>query len=111
MAILLLIELMPLLSKLLLPAGTYDEKVRLREAMEKEMAELQILYQKEVSTMYHTAVMNHDKEMINTFFNDNKAERIEKMHSFNKEWKESEGVSFKNLLQKIKQMLLISKQI
>jgi hypothetical protein len=111
MAILLLIELMPLLSKLLLPAGTYDEKVRLREALEKEMAELQILHQKEVSTLYQTAVMNHDKEMINTFFNDNKADRLEKIQSFNKEWKETEAMSFKILLQKIKQMLLISKQI
>jgi len=38
-AILLLIELMPVLAKLLLPAGTYELKVRLQEEMEKELAE------------------------------------------------------------------------
>jgi hypothetical protein len=39
MVILLLIELMPVLAKLLLPAGTYELKVRLQEEMEKELAE------------------------------------------------------------------------
>jgi hypothetical protein len=111
MAILLLIELMPLLSKLLLPAGTYDEKVRLREAMEKEMAELQILHQKEVSIVYQAAVKDHDNEMINTFFTTHKTDRLEKMQLYNKEWKEDEGISFKTLVQKIIRMLLISKQI
>jgi hypothetical protein len=36
-AILLLIELMPVISKTLLPEGTYDEKVLLREKIEKEL--------------------------------------------------------------------------
>jgi len=110
MAILLLIELMPLLSKLLLPAGTYDEKVQLRETMEKEMAVLQISQLKEISMLYQTAITNHDKEMITTFFDTNKAARIEKIHFINNEWKEGENVSFKNLLKKIKQMLLVSNQ-
>lgn len=110
-AILLLIELMPLLSKLLLPAGTYDDKVRLREAMEKEMAELQMVYQKEVTILYQTAIMSHDKEVISAFFNKNKTDRLEKIETLSKEWKKDEGMSFKTLLHKIKQMLLISKQI
>ncbi len=37
--ILLLIELMPVLAKLILPVGTYELKVRLQEEMEKELAE------------------------------------------------------------------------
>lgn len=37
--ILLLIELMPVLAKLLLPIGTFELKVRLQEEMEKELAE------------------------------------------------------------------------
>ena len=110
-AILLLIELMSLISKLLLPAGTYDDKVRLREAMEKEMAELQMVYQKEVTILYQTAIMSHDKEVINAFFNNNKTDRLEKIETLSKEWKKDEGMSFKNILQKIKQMLLVSKQI
>jgi len=110
-AILLLIELMPLLSKLLLPAGTYDDKVRLREAMEKEMAELQMVHQKEVTILYQTAIMSHDKEVINAFFNNNKTDRLEKIETLSEEWKKDEGMSFKNLLQKTKQMLLVSKQI
>lgn len=38
-AILLLIELMPVIAKSLLPEGTYDEKVRLREEIEKELTQ------------------------------------------------------------------------
>lgn len=43
-AILMLIELMPVIAKTLLPSGTYDEHVRLREAY--EIKSLQQLYQK-----------------------------------------------------------------
>ena len=40
--ILVLIELMPVIAKSLLPDGTYDEKVRLREIMEKKNKETNI---------------------------------------------------------------------
>jgi hypothetical protein len=43
-AILMLIELMPVIAKTLLPSGTYDEHVKLREAY--EIKSLQQLYQK-----------------------------------------------------------------
>ncbi len=43
-AILMLIELMPVIAKTLLPSGTYDEHVKLREAY--ELKSLQQLYQK-----------------------------------------------------------------
>jgi hypothetical protein len=43
-AILMLIELMPVIAKSLLPSGTYDEHVKLREAY--EIKSLQELYQK-----------------------------------------------------------------
>ncbi|MFZ6022923.1 MAG: DUF4407 domain-containing protein [Bacteroidota bacterium] len=38
-AILMLIELMPVIAKTLLPDGSYDEKLRLREALEKELTQ------------------------------------------------------------------------
>jgi len=40
--ILVLIELMPVIAKTLLPNGTYDEKIRLREEMEKTVAQSNI---------------------------------------------------------------------
>jgi hypothetical protein len=48
-AILMLIELMPVIAKSLLPSGTYDEHVRLREAY--EIKSLQQLYQKATEDM------------------------------------------------------------
>src|SRR6185436_4617158 len=53
-AILLLIELMPVIAKTLLPAGTYDEKVKLREEMEKEIAHSNINKEQELKELYNT---------------------------------------------------------
>ncbi len=109
MAILLLIELMPLISKLLLPAGTYDEKVQLRETMEKELANEQVQFQKELITLYQTISFNHDKEMINTAFDANREQSLEKMKNFSQQWKADDNQPFKKLLQKIRHLLLINK--
>ncbi len=52
--ILLLIELMPVLAKLLLPVGTYELKVRLQEEMEKELAEKNQLLINQFFELAHT---------------------------------------------------------
>ena len=52
--ILLLIELMPVIAKTLLPAGTYDEKVFLREEMEKEIANSNIRKEQELKELYNS---------------------------------------------------------
>ena len=53
-AILMLIELMPVIVKSLLPSGAYEEKVALREDMEKELAYANINNEKELKKLYNS---------------------------------------------------------
>ena len=66
--ILLLIELMPVIAKTMLPSGSYDEKVRLREDMEKEIACSNMMKEQELKEMYNTMAQTNDQEAIAAFF-------------------------------------------
>ncbi len=105
-AILLLIELMPVIAKSLLPSGTYDEKVMLRETLEKEMANNNILREKELKETYNTSALQNDKETITAFFTLTKSDRDDIIKSFSKNWKEQQHQSFDGLLEKMKKELL-----
>ncbi len=68
LAILILIELMPVLAKYLLPSGTYEEKVYLREQMEKELTRNNHLREQELKEYYNENAFREDKELIDTLF-------------------------------------------
>ena len=105
-AILLLIELMPITAKLLLPNGTYDEKVQLREAMEKESASSDIEREKELIQLYNRLALDHDQEIITAFFATSKEDRLVKIKTMGAQWKENNNQSFKQLSKKMKQEIL-----
>ena len=105
-AILLLIELMPITAKLLLPIGTYDEKVQLREAMEKESASSDIEREKELIQLYNRLALDHDKEIITAFFATSKEERLVKIKTMGAQWKENNNQSFEQLSKKMKEEIL-----
>jgi spore cortex formation protein SpoVR/YcgB (stage V sporulation) len=64
----MLIELMPVLAKTLLPSGTYDEKVRLTEEMEKEVAEANQQKEKGLKELYNALAKEKDETFIREFF-------------------------------------------
>ena len=105
-AILLLIELMPITAKLLLPIGTYDEKVQLKEAMEKELASSDIQREKELIQLYNRLALHHDKEIITAFFATSKEDRLVKIKTMGAQWKENNNQSFEQLSKKMKQEIL-----
>jgi hypothetical protein len=107
--ILLLIELMPVIAKTLLTSGTYDEKVRLREEMEKEIARSNLSKEHELKELYNTLAKSNDEEAINTFFSITKNDRSEKMKIFSKEWLNENHQTFDGLWTKMKREIL-SKQ-
>jgi Domain of unknown function (DUF4407) len=107
--ILLLIELMPVIAKTLLPAGTYDEKVQLREEMEKEIANSNIRKEQELKEWYNTLAHQNDTAAITDFFNLTRDDRTEKMKAFSKRWKEEDHQTFDGLWEKMKKEIL-SKQ-
>jgi Domain of unknown function (DUF4407) len=108
-AILLLIELMPVIAKTLLPSGTYDERVLLREALEKEMAHSNIRREQELKDLYNNTALELDKEVITSFFRLTKSDREEKMQQFSTKWKQENHQTFDGLWEKMKREIL-SKQ-
>ena len=100
--ILMLIELMPVIAKTLLPSGSYDEKVMLREELEIEMAGSNIRKEQQLKELYNQMAFDNDKEFITAFFTLTKGDREEKMKAFSKKWKEENHQTFDGLWEKMK---------
>lgn len=106
--ILVLIELMPVIAKLVIPSNVYDEKLVLREQMEKEVAASNAKKEQELKELYNKLAAENDKAAIEKFFAITQLYREEKLNNFAQKWKE-ENESFDGLWEKMKKELL-SKQ-
>lgn len=107
--ILMLIELMPVIAKTMLPSGSYDEKVKLREEMEKEMAYSNMKKEQELKEMYNELAKTNDEEAITAFFSLTKEDKSEKIKAFSKRWRDENHETFDGLWGKMKKEIL-SKQ-
>ena len=103
--ILMLIELMPVLAKTLLPSGTYDDKVRLTEEMEKEIAQSSQQKEKELKEIYNQLAKENDEIFIKHFFAATTAERNEKLESQLSKWK-ADHESFDGFWERLKRDML-----
>ena len=108
--ILMLIELMPVIAKTILPSGSYDEKVMLREEMEMEIAHSNIRKEQQLKELYNQMAFDYDKEAITAFFSLTKEDRTEKMKSFSKKWKEENHQTFDGLWEKMKKEILTKQE-
>jgi Domain of unknown function (DUF4407) len=108
--ILLLIELMPVIAKTLLPSGSYDEKVMLREEMEIEIAHSNIRKEKQLKEMYNQMAHEYDGEAISAFFRLTKDDRSEKIKAFSKKWKEENHQTFDGLWEKMKKEIFTKQE-
>jgi hypothetical protein len=108
-AILLLIELMPVIAKILMPSGTYDEKVKWREEMEREIAFSNINKERELKEFYNVKAKVDDEETITAFFSITKEDKSEKIKAFSKKWRDENHQTFDGLWTKMKKEIL-SKQ-
>ena len=108
--ILMLIELMPVIAKTMLPAGSYDEKVFLREAMEKDLAHSNIRREQELKEFYNGLAQQNDRESIEAFFTNTKTDRSDKMKSFIKRWKEENHQTFDGLWEKMKKEIITKQE-
>lgn len=108
--ILMLIELMPVIAKTILPSGSYDEKVMLREAMEIDMAHSNIRKEQQLKELYNQLAFDNDSEAITAFFTLTKEDRNEKMRSLSKKWKEENRQTFDGLWEKMKKEILTKQE-
>lgn len=107
--LLVLIELMPVIAKTILPSGAYDEKIKLREEMEKEIAQRNTRKETDLKELYNQLAFEQDGEFIKQFFEQAKQERKEKMLEKLNRWKKSEDKSFDSVWSNLKKDFL-SKQ-
>ena len=109
-AILLLIELMPVISKTLLPEGTYDEKVLLREQIEKELTQKNHQRELALKELYNQSAFEQDSGFIKDFFSQSEQERKERMMEQLKTWKEEKTKSFDGLWDDMKRDMLTKQE-
>jgi hypothetical protein len=108
--ILMLIELMPVLAKTLLPSGTYDEKVRLREDMEKEIAQSNQLKEKDLKELYNQLAKENDEAFLRQLFASTEDERKEKMKSRLAKWSTANDESFDGFWERLKKDMLTKQE-
>jgi hypothetical protein len=109
-AILILIELMPVLAKLLLPEGSYEEKVQLREQIEKELTRNNHNRELALKELYNQTAFEQDSGFIKEFFIQTEQERKEKMMSQVKLWKEDKDKSFDSVWDDMKRDMLTKQE-
>jgi hypothetical protein len=107
--ILMLIELMPVLAKTLIPSGTYDEKVKLREEMEKEIAQSNQLKERDLKELYNQLAKENDEAFLHHFFETSKEERDQKMRDQLTKWQASSG-SFDGFWENLKRDMLTKQE-
>lgn len=105
-AIIILIELLPVLSKSLLPSGTYEEKVIEREIMEKQIAVKNINREKDLKELYNSLAFDNDSEIIRLFFDEATSEQADKIRSFAQSWKNNSDETFDGLWQRMKKEII-----
>lgn len=106
--ILILFELIPIISKLYLPTGSYDEKVKLRDEIEIELAVSNKDRELEIKHLHNDLVKTEDSELIKRLFTDSTNKRIDRVQSDINKWRSSENGSFDELCSKVKAEVLAS---
>jgi hypothetical protein len=108
--LLVMIELMPVIAKTILPVGAYDEKVRLQEEMEREIAARNTRKETDLKELYNQLGFEQDSEFIKDFFEQAKQQRKEKMLEKLNRWKKSEDKSFDSVWANLKRDFLTKQE-
>ena len=108
--ILMLIELLPVIAKTMLPAGTYDEKVRLREELEKDLAISNIRHEQHLKELYNKLATEQDEAAIRTFFELTQDDRRLKIQELGQKWKTGSNHSFGDFWEKVKAGILAKQE-
>jgi hypothetical protein len=108
-ALLILIELMPVIVKGLLPSGAYEEKTALRENLEKELAYGNIQREKELKSLYNTLAHDSDQEVLRAFFQESMKDRRGRMDELAATYRGDKRETFDRMWERIKYGIL-SKQ-
>lgn len=100
--ILLLIELMPVIAKSLLPEGSYDRKLQLREEIEKTLIENNHRREKELKELYNQTAHEQNTAFVSRFFTRSETERNQRMEEQLHSWHQNNNTRFQQLWDQVK---------
>lgn len=103
--IITLIEIMPLLTKLMMPKGEYEERLAALTAGSANESRLK----KELQEHYQAGAAAADGEVIDHIFNLTEAQRRKEAEKVVKDWETADGRSFRNLWASARRLLLLHK--
>lgn len=110
LALLMLIELMPVIAKTILPNGTYDKKVTAREQLEAIIVENNIQQEQELKLLYNKLAFEENKTSMQDFFSLSNSPKREMLNEAVTEWKHNKTDSFNSFWNSIKQQMLLRQQ-
>ena len=105
-AILMLIELMPVIAKMMLPSGPYEEKIQMTEEKEREIFRRNLDREQEMKTHFNDVAHEADRKAINEFFAMNHERRLARMDALGEKWSEDKYMSFDGLWNKVKREVM-----
>ena len=109
-AILMLIELMPVIAKILLPNGSYDEKVRLREELETTLTQNNHKRELDLKEQFNQTAFEQDGQFVQQFFEVSASERKEKMKEQISVWKKENDRSLNDTWTDLKRDMMMKQE-
>lgn len=109
-AILMLIELMPVIAKTLLPDGSYDEKVRLREALEKELTQKNHERELALKELHNQSAFEQDSQFIKDGLKEADNARKQNMKESITTWKNEKNNSLDETWKDLKRDMLVRQE-
>lgn len=107
--IITLIEIMPLLTKLLMPKGEYDEKLAAMTAGSVQATQLGLEKGQELNAHYYEGATAADKEVMDHLFQLTETQRRREAEQLVKDWETTDGKRFRQLWNNAKRLLLLHK--
>lgn len=109
-ALLMLIELMPVIGKILLPNGSYDEKVRLREELETTLTQNNHKRELALKEQFNQTAFEQDGQFVQQFFEASASERKEKMKEQINVWKKEKDQSLNDTWTDLKRDMMMKQE-
>lgn len=109
-AILMLIELMPVIAKTLLPDGSYDEKLRLREALEKELTQKNHERELALKELHNQSAFEQDSQFIKDALKEADSARKQNMKESMTTWKNEKNNSLNQTWKDLKRDMLLQQE-
>lgn len=104
--ILIIFELIPIISKLFLQTGSYDDRVKIRDEMEMEVASASGAHELELKQQYNRLARDADMELLEKLFSEIKEKRYSRINGNVDKWEKEQITTFDALWEKVKADIL-----